>query len=62
VEGNIDNTAGDISSAGDNISPVDKIPPVENGQNHAQKSTTGDTGDILPTPDIGFKPKPVDEI
>ena len=46
------------------MSPVDKIPPVENGQNHAQKSPTGDTGgigDILHTPDVGFEPKPVDE-
>ena len=46
------------------ISPADKIPPVENHQNHAQKSATGDTGgigDILPTPDMVFKPKPVYE-
>lgn len=39
-------TTGDIYGAGDIISPADKIPPLENGQNHAQKSTNGDTGDI----------------
>jgi hypothetical protein len=36
---------------------VDKIPPVENYQNHAQKSAigdTGDTGDILPTSMEGY--------
>jgi hypothetical protein len=48
-ERNLDKTAGDISSTGDIISPANKIPPVENHQNHAQKSTTGDTGDILPS-------------
>jgi hypothetical protein len=25
---------------------ADKIPPVENHQNHAQKTAVGDTGDI----------------
>ena len=37
---------------GDTISPMNKIPPVEDHQNHAQKSDIGDTGhtgDILPT-------------
>jgi hypothetical protein len=36
-------TAGDISRAGDIISPVDKISPAQNDQNHAQKSSAGDT-------------------
>jgi hypothetical protein len=43
---------GDISSTGDIIPPANKMPPVENGQNHAQKSDIGDTGGIggiLPT-------------
>ncbi len=51
-EGNCAKTTGDTSSNGDIVSPADKIPPVENGQNHAQKPSTGDTGgigDILPT-------------
>jgi hypothetical protein len=45
-EGNYGKTAGYISSTGDIISPADKIPPVENHQNHAHKSTTRDTGGI----------------
>ena len=34
------------------LAPVDKISPVENDQNHAQKTAIGDTGHtggILPT-------------
>jgi hypothetical protein len=43
-EGNCQKSTGDI------ISPVDKIPPVENAQDHVQKSEIGGiggTGDIL---------------
>jgi hypothetical protein len=43
-EGNYSKNAGDISITGDIISPADKIPPVQNDQNHAQKSAIGDTG------------------
>jgi hypothetical protein len=43
-EGNYDKTTGDTSSTGDIVSPADKIPPVENPQNHAQKPSIGDKG------------------
>ena len=59
-----DKTTGDISGTEDIVSPADKIAPVENGQNHAQKPATGDTGgigDILSTSDIGFESRPADE-
>jgi hypothetical protein len=42
-EGNNNKTAGGISSTGDIIPPADKMPPVENHENHAQKSEVGDT-------------------
>ncbi|MFL6355913.1 MAG: hypothetical protein ACJ71C_05085 [Nitrososphaeraceae archaeon] len=45
-EGNNSKTAGDISSTGDMMPPADKTPPVEDYQNHAQKSEIGDTGGI----------------
>jgi hypothetical protein len=45
-EGNLNKTAGDISSTGDIMPPVDKMPPVQTRENHAQKSDIGDTGCI----------------
>jgi hypothetical protein len=45
-EGNNAKTAKDISSNGDIMPPANKIPPVQDYQNHAQKSEIGDTGGI----------------
>jgi hypothetical protein len=56
-EGNYQKIIGGISRIGDIVSPVDKIPPVQNDQNYAQKTAIGDTGGtggILPTSIEGY--------
>ena len=55
-EENLAKTAGGISSVGGIIFPVNKMPPVQNTENHAQISMiggTGDTGGILDTSGVG---------
>jgi hypothetical protein len=65
-EGNLDKTAGDISSTGDIISPANKIPPVENHQNHAQKPATGDTESLksrqFASPEFSMKRTIIDNL
>ena len=51
-EGNNSITAGDTSTSGDIISPVNRMPPVQTSENHAQNSdigAIGGNGGILPT-------------
>jgi hypothetical protein len=50
-EGNMQENTGVILGTGDIMTPVNKMSPVENGQNHAQNiqiGETGETGDIFP--------------
>ena len=44
--GTISTTGGTISTTGGTIPPVNKMPPVQNTENHAQISEFGGTGGI----------------
>ena len=45
-EGNLAKIAGGVSTTGGTIPPVNKMPPVQNTENHAQFSVIGGTGEI----------------